>query len=76
MADKTGSILDTQIILNVKWFNDVGIVTIFNGRETRTYIKKVEGKDEKYDIEDIVAWGSRIYPETLREILGFYEEDK
>ena len=67
-------ILDSQEILNVKWFNDVGIVTIFNGREIRTYIKKVEGKGEKYDIEDIVAWGNRIYPETLKEILGFYEE--
>lgn len=67
-------ILDTQEVLNVKWFNDVGIVTIFNGREVRTYIKKVEGKNEQDDIRDIISWGSRIYPETLKEILAFYEE--
>lgn len=67
-------ILDSQEVLNVKWFNDVGIVTIFNGREVRTYVKKVEGKNERDDIRDIISWGSRIYPETLREILAFYEE--
>ncbi len=67
-------ILDSQEVLNVKWFNDVGIVTIFNGREVRTYIKKVEGKNEQNDIRDIISWGSRIYPETLKEILAFYEE--
>ena len=48
-------ILDTQEVLNVKWFNDVGIVTIFNGREVRTYIKKVEGKNEQDDIRDIIS---------------------
>ena len=69
-------ILDTQEVLNVKWFNDVGIVTIFNGREVRTYIKKVEGKNEQDDIRDIISWGTRIYPETLRQILSFYEEEK
>ena len=67
-------ILDSQEVLNVKWFNDVGIVTIFNGREMRTYVKKVEGKNEQDDIRDIISWGSRIYPETLKEILAFYEE--
>lgn len=69
-------ILDTQEVLDVRWFNDVGIVTIFNGREVRTYIKKVEGKNEQDDIRDIISWGSRIYPETLRQILSFYEEEK
>lgn len=69
-------ILDSQEVLNVKWFNDVGIVTIFNGREVRTYVKKVEGKNEQDDIRDIISWGTSIYPETLREILAFYEEDK
>ena len=67
-------ILDTQEVLDVRWFNDVGIVTITNGIEERTYIKKVEGKNEKDDIRDIISWGSRIYPETLREILALYEE--
>lgn len=69
-------ILDTQEVLDVKWFNDVGIVTIFNGREVRTYVKKVEGKNEQDDIRDIISWGSRIYPETLRQILSFYEGEK
>lgn len=69
-------ILDSQEVLNVKWFNDVGIVTIFNGREVRTYVKKVEGKNEQGDIKDIISWGTRIYPETLRQILSFYEEEK
>lgn len=69
-------ILDTQEVLDVRWFNDVGIVTITNGIEERTYIKKVEGKNEKDDIRDIISWGSRIYPETLRQILSFYEEEK
>lgn len=69
-------ILDSQEVLNVKWFNDVGIVTIFNGREVRTYVKKVEGKNEQDDIRDIISWGTRIYPETLRQILSFYEEEK
>lgn len=69
-------ILDTQEVLNVKWFNDIGIVTIFNGREIRTYVKKVEGKNEQDDIRDIISWGSRIYPETLKEILAFYDEEK
>ena len=69
-------ILDTQEVLNVKWFNDVGIVTIFNGREIKTYVKKVEGKNEQDDIKDIISWGSCIYPETLKEILAFYEEEK
>ena len=67
-------ILDSQEVLNVKWFNDVGVVTIFNGREVRTYVKKVEGRNEQDDIRDIISWGSRIYPETLKEILAFYEE--
>lgn len=69
-------ILDSQEVLNVKWFNDVGIVTIFNGREVRTYVKKVEGKNEQDDIRDIISWGTRIYPETLKEILSFYEGEK
>lgn len=69
-------ILDTQEVLNVKWFNDVGIVTITNGIEERTYVKKVEGKNEQDDIRDIISWGTRIYPETLKEILSFYEGEK
>lgn len=76
MEDSKPSIFDTQEILNVRWFNNVGIVTIFNGRETRTYVKKIEGFDEEYDIKDIIDWGCRIYPETLRQILSFYEGEK
>ena len=38
-------------ILNVQWFNNVGIVTIDNGFEIKTYIKQVEGFDEQEDIQ-------------------------
>ena len=41
-------------ILNVEWFNDIGIVTIDNGFEINTYIKKVSGFNEKDDIEDLL----------------------
>ena len=76
MEDSKPSIFDTQEILDVRWFNNVGIVTVFNGIEVRTYVKKIEGFDEEYDIKDIIEWGCRIYPETLRQILSFYEGEK
>ena len=49
-------------ILNVQWFNDIGIVTIDNGFEIKTYIKKVDGFNEKDDIQQIISWGYKIYP--------------
>ena len=61
-------------ILNVQWFNDIGIVTIENGFEIKTYIKKVDGFNEKDDIQQIISWGYKIYPVQLEKILSFYEK--
>lgn len=63
-------------ILNVEWFNNVGIVTIDNGFEIKSYIKAVEGFNEKKDIQDIIGLGFKVYPEQLKQILSFYKDDK
>lgn len=60
-------------VLNVEWFNKVGIVTIDNGYEIKTYIKDIKGFDEKQDIKDVITWGFRIYPEQLKHILKFHK---
>ncbi len=62
-------------ILNVEWFNDIGIVTIDNGFEIKTYIKKVSGFNEKADIEDIIALGTKVHPERLEKILSLYKKE-
>lgn len=61
-------------VLNVQWFNDIGMVTIDNGYEIKTYIKKVNGINEDYDIENIIDYGFKVYPEQLEKILSFYGE--
>ena len=63
-------------ILNVQWFNNVGIVTIDNGFEIKTYIKQVEGFDEQEDIQSIISLGFKIYPSQLKKILSFYKEEE
>lgn len=63
-------------ILNVQWFCNVGIVTIDNGFEVKTYIKQVDGFNEKQDIQEIISLGFKIYPEQLEKILSFYKEVK
>lgn len=63
-------------ILNVQWFNDVGMVTIDNGYEIKTYIKKVSGCSEKQDIQEIIQLGFKIYPQQLKQILKFYENEE
>ena len=63
-------------ILNVQWFGNVGIVTIDNGFEVKTYIKQIAGFDEKQDIQDIIALGYKVYPEQLEKILSFYNRGK
>ena len=60
-------------ILNVQWFCDIGIITVSNGREIKTYIKKVDGFDEKEDIESILRLGHKVYPQQLEKILSFYK---
>lgn len=60
-------------ILNVMWVYNIGIVTIDNGFEVKTYIKKVDCKNEQQDIRDVIDLGYKIYPEQLKKILSFYE---
>ena len=60
-------------VLNVQWFNDIGMVTIDNGYEVKTYIKKVNGINEDYDIENIIDYGFKVYPDQLEKILSFYK---
>ena len=62
-------------VLNVQWFNNVGIVTIDNGFEIKTYIKEVKGLNEEQDIQDIINLGFKIYPSQLEKILSFYKGD-
>lgn len=62
-------------ILNVQWFNNVGIVTIDNGFEIKTYINAVKGFNEKEDIQEIISLGFKVYPEQLEKILSFYKEE-
>ena len=65
--------MDNVKILNVQWFNDIGVVTIDNGYEIKTYIKKVNGINEDYDILDIIDYGVKVYPDQLEKILSFYK---
>lgn len=65
--------MDNVKILNVQWFNDVGIVTIDNGYEIKTYVKKVSGCNENQDIQEVIQLGFKIYPQQLKQILKFYE---
>ena len=60
-------------ILNIQWFNNVGIITIDNGFEIKTYIKAVKGFNEREDIQDIINLGFKIYPEQIEKILSFYK---
>ena len=63
-------------ILNVQWFCDIGIITVSNGREIKTYIKKVDGFDEKEDIESILRLGHKVYPQQLEKIFYKSKESK
>ena len=65
--------MDNVKILNVQWFNDIGMVTIDNGYEVKTYIKKVNGINEDYDILDVLDYGVKVYPDQLEKILSFYK---
>lgn len=63
-------------ILNVQWFGNVGIVTIDNGFEIKTYIKDIDGFDEKAEIQSIISLGNKVFPEQLEKILSFYNRGK
>lgn len=59
-------------ILNVQWFNNIGMVTIDNGFEIKTYIKTVRGFNEEEDIKDIIKLGFSVYPNQLNRILKLH----
>lgn len=63
-------------ILNVTWVCDIGIVTIHNGHEVKTYMKKVSGLNEEKDIEEVISLGYRVYPSLLKQILNCYEKEE
>lgn len=53
-------------VLNVWWYNGtIGIVKVDTGFEVKYYIGTGYGKDEKEDIEKILKFGSRFYPEVF-----------
>jgi hypothetical protein len=56
--------------LGVEWFNQVGIVKCEGDLpgDIRYYIKDVIGIDEKSDIEDIMAFGSK-FPKNAGDAL-------
>lgn len=60
-------------ILNIEWFNNVGIITIDDGFEIKTYIGLCDGIDEQEDIQSILAYGKKIYPAKLASILNLYK---
>lgn len=63
-------------ILNVQWFNNIGIVTIDNGFEVKTYIKTIKRNDPHEDVQDIINLGFKVYPEQLELILNCYKGEK
>lgn len=52
-------------VLDAWWYGTIGIVKVFNGFEVKYYIGTGNGQDEKEDIEKIVKFGSRFYPEVF-----------
>ena len=52
-------------VLGAWWYGTIGIVKVFNGFEIKYYIGTGYGQDEKEDIEKIVKYGSRFYPEIF-----------
>ena len=67
-------------ILDVSWFtgiHSVGMVTIKNEvGEVKTYIGKVDGRNEKADTQEIMDYGSRVTPEILEGILRYHNKKK
>lgn len=63
-------------ILDVSWCNQYGFVTIDNGYEIKTYVGKVELVSEQENIENILKFGSKVYPAQLKRILSFYKEQQ
>ena len=55
--------------LDVRWFNDIGIVQVEDEYEgIKYFIKYGLGEDEKTDIQHIMDWGSR-FPNDAGDVL-------
>lgn len=52
-------------VLGVWWYGTIGIVKVFNGFEVKYYIGTGYGQNEKVDINKILKYGSRFYPEVF-----------
>lgn len=53
-------------VLDAWWYNGtIGIIKVFNGYEVKYYIGTGYGQDEKEDIDKILRFGSRFYPEVF-----------
>ena len=63
-------------ILDVSWCCDYGFVTIDNGYEIKTYMGKVGLAPEQQNVDNIINFGRRVFPEQLERILSFYKEKK
>ncbi|MEG2273552.1 MAG: hypothetical protein RSC05_14905 [Acinetobacter sp.] len=61
-------------ILNTQWLcPNVGLVTIDDGYEIKTYCKAVAGFSEKADIEDVLNYGCRVYCVQLEAIIALHK---
>lgn len=55
--------------LDVRWFNDIGIVRVEDEYEgIKYFIKYSVGYDEEEDIKHIMDWGSR-FPNDAGDVL-------
>lgn len=54
-------------VLNAWWYGTIGIVKVYTGFEVKYYIGTGYGQDEREDIERILQFGSRFYPEVFEE---------
>jgi len=64
--------LNGMTFVDVKWYNNVGIVTVQEvvTGGTKHYIGVCKnGNTEEDDIRNIMAWGSRFYPESYATYL-------
>lgn len=52
-------------VLDAWWYGTIGIIQVFNGYEVKYYIGTGYGQDEKEDIDKILRFGSRFYPEVF-----------
>ena len=53
-------------VLDAWWYNgNIGIIKVYTGFEVKYYIGTGYGQDEKEDIDKILKYGSRFYPEVF-----------